>query len=109
MSRASCFSESGRVCEAAMDAKSRRITRERNFANFGMRDCFMSARHRATFAPGRRKYLEQRSVGVSGEWETVGVVGCAAAAEPNLKAVHIEIDDGSRKQSEQLAKDESAD
>src|SRR5262249_21977388 len=41
--------------------------------------------------------------------ETVGVAGRAAATEPDLKAVHIEIDDRSREEREELAKNQTAD
>src|SRR5215470_2149510 len=41
MSRASCFSESGRVVCAETALAANKIESTKNFGNFGMRDCFM--------------------------------------------------------------------
>jgi hypothetical protein len=46
---------------------------------------------------------------MGGKGETMSVMGGAAAANPNLEAVHVEVNDGSSKESEELAEGEAAD
>src|SRR5882724_10965113 len=48
-------------------------------------------------------------VGVGGHGETVCVVRSAAAADPDLKAVHVEINDGRSEERQELAEDEATD